>query len=69
VFKRMLNGIKLVAAEVVPFPTGDELERRKKEAADPERKALRKKAAERRREEEDRKRKNQRIVDGLKRDP
>lgn len=65
-FKRILSGVIMMAADVIQFPSGDELERRKKEALDPERLQRRRKWAEKNREERERKEKNKRITDSLK---
>lgn len=66
--KRVLTGVVFKPADIIPFPTGDDLERKKKEAADPERARSRRKWAERNKEERERKDRNKRITDELKRD-
>lgn len=66
--KRVLTGVLFSPADVIPFPTGDDLEKRKKEAADPERIRSRRKWAERNKEKRERRDSNKRITDDLKRD-
>ena len=65
-FKRMLSGVLLRMAEVIPFPTGDELEERKKRAMDPERRQAQRARDVKRRERKERAEKNKRITDSLK---
>lgn len=64
--KRTLRGVLLMTADVIAFPSPDELEERKRIAMDPERARARRKQAERRREDKLRKEKNKRITDSLK---
>lgn len=64
--KRVLTGVILMAADIIPFPEGEELERRKKIALDPDRIHQRKKQLEKSREKRERKEKNKRITDSLK---
>ena len=67
--KRLLTGVSFHLAQVIAFPTEDELEERKKRAVDPERQARAKASQNKRREEAERAKNNKRIVDGLKKDP
>jgi hypothetical protein len=66
--KRTLNGVLTMAADVIDFPSPEELEERKRIATDPERVRARRKQAERRREDKLRKEKNKRITESLKKD-
>lgn len=68
-FKRLLTGVVLMAAEVIPFPTGDELEQRKKESAGPATRSERKAKVRKRKEEKERKEKNNRILQDVKKPP
>lgn len=64
--KRVLSGVIMMAADVIPFPSGDELEERKKRAMDPERRQAQRARDVKRREKKERAEKNKRITDSLK---